>query len=222
MQILPSTTGSNSGKSLFDSIESPPQFVQHGWDDISASPEGYQSVIEQANKSVNLLEYLYSRMALEAVSSNSAWAYRSRCPFHKHGEERTASFFINVEQNRFYCQACSISGGIVEYIAHTYKRPIIMVAQHIIKCLNGNYVIEAASLKKAAERKKFQANMLKLSDLYRSFLRKNITDEEAISYLNRCFESFDEVMEDNQETIENSMDEIICHMNDYLRKYTEK
>ena len=223
MQILSSRSGSNSASNLFGAIELAPNVIQQcGWDDKSAIIEEYNATIETANKAINLVEYLQNKMVLDDVPSNSNWSYKSKCPFHKSGGERTASFFINTEENRFFCQACNCSGGIVEFIAKTYKRPPFFVAQHILNCVQGNFQIDTENIKKANDRKKFQINYLKISDLYRNFAKKYIDDNEAMIYINKCFESFDGIIEDNQEKIEQTIDQIVSHFENYLKKYEEK
>jgi len=221
MQILSNTNGPNSGKSIFCAIESAPDVVQWGWDDKSSTSEGYQSLIAEANKSINLVDYLYSKISLEELHSSSGWSYRTICPFHKHGHERTPSFFINSEQNRFYCQACGIAGGIVEYISMTYKRPKILVAEHILRCINKDFQIDSINTKKINDRKKFQAAFMKLSDIYREFIKNNIDDEDAVLYINKCFFGIDSVIESNESGFEKAINEIIIHVEKYLERYAK-
>jgi hypothetical protein len=222
MQILPNTTGSDCKSSLFSAIESAPGVIQRGWDDQSATPEGHKSIIDAANKSINLADYLQTKLNLESTNSSSGWIYKAPCPFHKHGQERTASFFINTEQNRFYCQACNISGGISEYIAFSYKRSPILVAEHILNCVNGSFQISEADTKKVNDKRKFQSSWLKLSELYRSFAKSHIDDDAAIEYANKCFCGLDNVIEDNQDAVEKSIDEILYRFELYLKKYDER
>lgn len=222
MQILSNRTESNSGGDLFREIEAVATVIQHGWDDQSATSEGHQSIIEAANKSVNLVDYLQTKLNLENTNSNTSWVLKSQCPFHKHGQERTASFFINTEQNRFYCQACNITGGISEYIAFSFKRSPILVAEHILSCVKGNFQISEIDTKKANDRKKFQINWLKLSELYRAFTKSHIYDKAAIEYANKCFYSLDNVVEENQEAVEKAIDEILYKFELYLKKYDER
>ena len=223
MQIFSNNTGSDSGKSLFSTIESSSGTIQQsGWDDKSTTPEGQRSIIEAANKAISLIDYLQTKLNLEQINSSNSWGYKTHCPFHKHGQERTASFFINTEQNRFYCQACNISGGISEYIAYTYKRPVILVAQHILECVKGTFIVDDTSAKKANEKKKFQAVWLKLSELYRSFMRSHLNDEDAFTYANKCFSGLDNIMEERQDDVEKSIEEIYDKFEAYLKKYNEK
>lgn len=222
MQILSNNTGPDCGKSLFSAIECFSGLIQPGWSDASSTVEGQQSLIESANKSINLLDYLQTKLNLEETNSSSGWTYKTICPFHKHGQERTASFFINVDQNRFYCQACNISGGISEYIAYTFKRPVILVAEHILKCTQGNFQIDEANIKKTNEKKKFQAMWLKLSELYRIFMRNHLNDDDAFVYVNKCFSGLDNIMEERQEETEKVIDEIYYKFENYLKKYDGK
>lgn len=205
-------------KSLFVEIEASPNVVQHGWDDKSSSSEGYRSIIEEANKSINLIDYLQTKLDLEFVNSSNGWSYKAPCPFHKHGQERTASFFVNIDQNRFYCQACGASGGISEYISKTYKRSIILTAEHILQCAKGNFKIDDENIKKANERKRFQESLLKLSDLYRTFVQTHLEDD-AINYANKCFCAFDSLLEQKPEDVMKSMDMIITKFETYFKKY---
>jgi len=220
---LSNAAGSDNRKDLFGAIECAPGVIQHGWDDKSAINENYKLTIDAANKAIPLIEYLSSRLNLEAANSFSGWAYKAICPFHKHGHERTASFFINPEQNRFYCQACGASGGVVDFIARKYKRATLLVAEHILSCVKGNFSIDiAAEEKKAKDRKKFQNNMMKLSDLYRNFIKSHIDDDAAVAYINKCFSGFDAVIEANQSGVEKTMEEILKKFENYLAKYSEK
>jgi len=222
MQVLPSRSGSICNSNLFDAIELAPNVAQNGWNDKSAVIEEYNATIETANKAINLIEYLQTKMILEEIPSNSNWSYKTKCVFHKSGSERTASMFINVEQNRYYCHACSASGGIVEYIAKIYKRSPFLVAQHILNCIQGNYQIDTENIKKANDRKKFQINFIKISDLYRSFAKKYVDDDAAMIYINKCFAGFDSIIEDNQEKIEQSIEQIVKHFENYLKKYEDR
>lgn len=222
MQALFNNTRPDSGSSLFREIEAFTAVIQSGWDDGSSTIEGQQSIIEAANKAINLVDYLQTKLTLEETNSSTSWRFRSHCPFHKHGQERTASFFINVEQNRFYCQACNISGGISEYIAYTFKRPVILVAQHILECVKGTFIVDDTSIKKANEKKKFQAVWLKLSELYRTFMKKHLNDDDAFTYANKCFSGLDNIMEERQEDVEKSIDEIYYKFENYLKKYDIK
>lgn len=222
MQILSNTTGSDSGKSLFSAIESSPELVQRGWNDQTSTIEGQQAIIEEANKLINLSEYLQNKLNLENTNSSSGWVYKSICPFHKHGQERTASFFINTEQNRFYCQACNISGGISEFIALSYKRSTILVAEHILECVKGSYKIPDIDTKKINEKRKFQSSWLKLSDLYRSFTKQHIDDNDAIEYINKCFSSLDDIIDENPDAVEKAIDDILFKFEIYLKKYNER
>lgn len=38
------------------------------------------------------------------------------CPFHKGGQEKTPSFYINVDNGLFYCHACGVKGTFVQLL----------------------------------------------------------------------------------------------------------
>lgn len=214
MQILRNTTRPAVGKDLFSQIESTPILAQNGWDYIADN-----DLINKANQSINIIDYLSNKIILDETNSSTAWTYKAKCPFHKGGDERTASLYINQEQGRFYCQACGKSGGVVEYIAFIYKRPLVVVAEHILKCISGDFTIEATAAKKAAERRKYQNYMIILSKLYNKFVKEHLDDIQAVEYANKCYYGFDLILETKPEGVQSSIEEISKRFDLYLKKY---
>lgn len=223
MQTLPDDTRPDQNlEKIYKQIESSSRIVQSGWKDISTTIEGYISTIDKANKSIDLVDYLDTRLEMEYIPSNNGWNYRLRCPFHKHGDERTPSMFISKEQNRFYCQACGKTGGIVDYLAFKFKRPPISVAKNILYCMSENFVIDDTAVKKSNERKKYQKNMLQMSEMYQKFVKKYFTDSDAMEYINKCYFNFDKLLIQNTESVEKNFEELIKQFKLYIHKYEEK
>ena len=211
-------------KNIFSKIEEPLYIpIKQNWENTSLiSLNEFQLVIEKANKAISLTDYLQSRYVLDHVPSNSGWAYKTYCPFHKFGNERTASFFINAENNRFYCQACSMSGGIVEFISRKFGRPAILVAEFILNCIEGKVIVESEEIKKSNDIKKFNEFLLNLSELYNSFIKYHKCDDNAIDYIMKCMNAFDNILFANKELVQNSTGSILEQIKLQLKNYNIK
>ena len=51
---------------------------------------------------------------LELVN-NGSFTHRCRCPYHKSGNERTPSLYIDSENNTFYCYGCGASNTVINF-----------------------------------------------------------------------------------------------------------
>lgn len=211
-------------KNIFSKIEEPLCFQKQNWEDIDydSSIISAKFIIDKANKSVSLIDYLQSRYVLEHTPSSTGWLYKTFCPFHKHGNERTCSFFINSEQGRFYCQACSVSGGIVEFISRKFGRPSFSVAQFILKFLDGKIVIESEEIKKSNDIKKFNEFLISLSDVYRAFIQNNRNDDDAIIYIIKCMNGLDNVLDKNKQSVQNCTQSVLEQVKLQLKNYNIK
>jgi len=222
MSTLRGNSGSNSNEDIFSKIESSNWVAQVGWDDLAVSYNDVVSIISKANASISLPDYLFCRLKLEHISSSSGWIYRAYCPFHKDGNERTPSFFVNSVYNRFYCQACGITGGIVEYISRMYGRPPCIVGEHILNCALGKVEIESERAKKIREKKLLDASVLNISNMHRKFIRDNINDENALEYATKIMKGMDRVIEKNPNGFEKSINDISIQFENYLLKYRKE
>jgi hypothetical protein len=205
--------------SLFKKIESPPIIYQNGWDDPTSTTEGYLACIHKANKIVSLVDFLEKDYELEPTGSNNGWNYRMNCPFHNWGNEKVPSLFIHATENRYYCQACAATGGLAEFIAVKYSRPLIAVAEHIINCVEGKTNLEEVQTKKLLDKKKFQEGLIKISDLYREFVHKYKDCDEAIEYANKCMAGFDNVWESNSKQVEASISDLVIKFGKYFERF---
>jgi len=221
MSKIQCSTGSSSDQDIYRKIEAPIYVVQNGWNDICSFAEGSSIIISKANKSINIVEYIDTKLELEYSPSNAGWNYKTFCPFHKNGNERTPSFFINKDNNRYYCQACGVSGGVVEFISKTYNRPQLIVAEHILRCVsNEDFTIEDDLINKIKKSKEINSLLLQMSELHREFISQN-NDEESLEYVMKIMKGFDLVYIHNTEKVEENIVEIVEHFKMYLKKYQE-
>lgn len=65
--------------------------------------------LQAINDNVDLLAYVSQQIDMRQRGRD----YFGRCPFH---QERTPSFSITPETNKFYCFGCGAGGGIIQYL----------------------------------------------------------------------------------------------------------
>ena len=192
---------------------------QSGWDDFTF--ENQRETISTANSTFSLLEYLENHFEFEVLYSSSGWTHKTYCPFHKNGHERTPSFFVNSIENRFFCQGCGISGGLVEFISKKQNKSPILVAEHILNLSTSkpSVITEIENKKKADNRNKINSYMLKISDLFRTFTKDHLYDEDALQYIFKIEESFDNVILTNEKGVEANIDKLYEQFQEYLQSF---
>lgn len=222
MQDVQYTTGQDDRSSIYLKIESSPANIQKSWEFLTS--DEINSAIIKINSIINIVDYLDQKLQLESLPSSTGWEYKTYCPFHKGGKERTASLFLNREQNRYYCQACGANGGIVDYISRSFGRPYNLVVEHIFDCINGKdiNIDTTIELKKAQERKIYQDNLINISLMYKDFVKKHIENNDALDYINKCMAAFDGLCEDRENDIQNSIVNVVSKFSLYISKYNNE
>lgn len=204
--------------SIFNKIEDDIVLYQHGWDDPTVG-DFQAALIQKANNLVSIVDYFETKYNIEVTHSNNGWTHRMICPFHNWGQEKIPSCFLNSAQNRYYCQACSASGSLVDYISHEFGRPPACVAEHIINCVEGKVSVQEDGSKKLLNKKIFEENLIKISTMYREFVHKYKDCEQALEYANKCMAGFDNVWEANPKQVEESIKQLVEKFELYFSKY---
>jgi DNA primase len=65
--------------------------------------------VEKIKERLDIVDLLSSYLKLEKSGAN----YKARCPFHN---EKTASFYVSVERQSFYCFGCQAKGDIFTFV----------------------------------------------------------------------------------------------------------
>ncbi len=65
--------------------------------------------LEEFKSQCDIVKVVSHYVLLEKAGSN----YRGLCPFH---EEKTPSFYVNVEKGFFHCFGCGASGDVIEFV----------------------------------------------------------------------------------------------------------
>lgn len=61
------------------------------------------------------------------------FTHKAKCPLPVHffGEERTASFFVSEEKNKFYCFGCNSGGSIIDLVSLYEGKPFYEAVQYL-------------------------------------------------------------------------------------------
>ncbi len=207
--------------SIFNLLDGPLHVSsEEEWGDYTDS----QALISEANRTFSLVDYLDSRFSMQPLVSSGGWTRRMPCPFHKHGQERTPSFFVNSRKNRFYCQACGITGGLVQFIHYQTNRPEERIAEHIIKIAKdgGAVLVSLDHERKAEEKKKISRILFQMSDMFREFIKVHIDDDLALKYVDNLMSGFDNIHNIDLEETEDHIEEIYKNFETYLATYDRK
>jgi len=208
-------------KNDYSKLDSISIITEESWDDSSAGIES-PILIERANKSIDLLDYLNEKISLDIIVSHSGWTRRAFCPFHKSGLERTPSFFINPFKNIFYCQACEAKGGIVQYLSLQQNVPENLVASFILQTFEVKTSELSNEKKRLENKRRIQKAMIILSTIFNIFLKHHQDDERAFEFANKAMEGFDNAYALNKKGIESNIDEIISNLKNYFISYDRR
>lgn len=211
---------SKSISTLLDSISDSSSHSEEDWDDYFDPI----TAMEQANKAFPLVDYIESKFNTQATFSSKGWNRKMFCPFHKNGHERTPSLYVNCEKNIFYCQACGVSGGLVQFISNLTGQSENIITEHILKLENnGDALISRIEAEKKLEKKrKVVECSIKISDLFRNFIQSHVDDEQGLKYIDKLMSGFDNVFLLSQEDTESNIEEIYKNFETYIAVYDKK
>lgn len=116
-------------------IESEDSDIVAGWEVEVDNPKTTlnKNSISEVNKNLLIMNLLDKfNINLENVYSPSGWTYRCSCPLPGHSD-RSPSFNVHPEENRFWCFGCSRGGGPVQFYAYMYNKTVFEAAQFLIE-----------------------------------------------------------------------------------------
>ncbi len=89
-----------------------------GWDQIEEPLLEIEGLLDVVLDKVNILDILDKWGIEYAACRTGEFTHRMKCPFplHAFGDERTASFFVSEEQNKFYCFGCNSGGNVIDMV----------------------------------------------------------------------------------------------------------
>jgi hypothetical protein len=163
-------------------------------------PVNFSEVVigdRDAGNDTKIFEIINSANAIDILSILEKYKIQTdynkcRCPFpfHKNGNERTASFSFNKEKNMFYCFGCKSGGGPVNFIALMHDISKLDAAKFILNNFK-NAAITSFIIDDQFQEK---INMnLKFSSLIRKFILSNKDDGNALKHAESITSIFDEL-----------------------------
>jgi len=159
-------------------------FIKTGNTRTYSEVDVVQQTINKAN-SVNLLDIFN----IYDININ-IYSRKINCPFpfHKNGQEKSASFYHYNDNNSFYCFGCKTGGKPVDFISMYEGISRYSAALAIINNFD-TYEIENVENNIVNYSKIY----LEFSHLIRSFIIKNKDNEKAIIYAEYICSAFDSV-----------------------------
>jgi hypothetical protein len=141
---------------------------------------------------INLANLIDIFSIFEKYKIQIDYSNKCRCPFpfHKNGNERTASFSYNKEKNMFYCFGCKSGGGPVNFVALMQDVPKLDAAKFILS--NFRDAAKTKSIIDDQYQEKINQN-LQFALLIRNFISSNRDDIVAIKYAESITEIYDEL-----------------------------
>lgn len=135
------------------------------------------SQIQQIKEATDIVEIIGERLDLKKAGIN----YRALCPFHS---EKSPSFFVNDQLQRYRCFGCGASGDVLEFLQH-YDN---MSFAEALKYLADRAGIELADYQSSSE-DKLRSELLEILDLakkyYHFLLVKHRLGEAGREYLKK-------------------------------------
>jgi DNA primase len=80
--------------------------------------------LEEFKSKCDIAKVVSHYVSLEKVGSN----YRGLCPFH---EEKTPSFYVNVDKGFFHCFGCGASGDVIEFVKRIENLSFVEAVQRV-------------------------------------------------------------------------------------------
>ena len=105
--------------------------MTHGWTEINEPLLEVDGFIQAILDKVYILDILDKWGIEYSVCRSGEFSHRAKCPLplHAFGEERTASFFISEDQNKFYCFGCNSGGTIIDLVKLYAGKPFYEAAK---------------------------------------------------------------------------------------------
>lgn len=105
------------------------------WTSISDPIWEIDGIIDTILDKTCILDILDTWGVKYSVCRTGDFTHKSKCPLELHafGDERTASFFVSEETNKFYCFGCNSGGNIINLIELYLGKPFYEAAKWLLK-----------------------------------------------------------------------------------------
>lgn len=181
MPVLPDSTRSDSNHDLSEQNRVAEE--SNGWNTSPINSEFSKNkklefqTIELANEKTSILS-IFKTYNINFQHSNTfnGWSNKSICPLPDH-HERTPSFAVNIQENRFNCFGCQRGGGPVQFLAYLKNVPSIQIAKELL----GNFDEEDFDNDYINNNIEIRKLLFEYADFHYKFLEEN-ADDNASQY----------------------------------------
>ncbi len=127
--------------------------------------------LEDFKSKCDIAKVVSHYVSLEKVGSN----YRGLCPFH---EEKTPSFYVNVDKGFFHCFGCGASGDVIEFVKRIENISFVEAVQKVAELCG----VEPPLMSKDTFYLKYVSLMELIASNYAKVLF-SVRGDEALKYL---------------------------------------
>ncbi len=129
--------------------------------------------LEEFKSKCDIAKVVSHYISLEKTGSN----YRGLCPFH---EEKTPSFYVNVEKGFFHCFGCGAGGDVIEFVKRIENISFIEAVQRVAELCD----VEPPLMSRDPFYVKYVSLMEKISKNYTQTLL-GVRGKRGLEYLTR-------------------------------------
>jgi DNA primase len=211
-QVQDTTRSSSDSEFSFETRSSDEDF---GWEIEPDTIKITNKEVSALNQSISILDFLNSfGVKCEEFYSPSGWSHKALCPFPDH-KERTPSFHINPEENRFWCFGCHRGGGPVNFLAFYKNINIYEAADELLK--NSNFDFSDIIVNKLISEEVLYNEILPFSEKI-NYMFKIFKDEKSFKFINNICYSLDIFLEKNISKKSLNLDDIKARVSILIEK----
>lgn len=134
------------------------------------------SDIEQIKSRIDAVEYIGQTVKLKKAGRN----YKGLCPFHN---EKTPSFIVSPDRNRYHCFGCGKDGSVIDFVMEHEQVDFVEALETLAEKAGVTLTKRAPTTAEGKRKKRiYEANHL-ASEYYHYLLTKHTLGERARTYL---------------------------------------
>jgi DNA primase catalytic core len=136
-----------------------------------------QDNIPEIKQQTDIVSVISEFVTLESRGSR----YTGCCPFH---DEKTGSFTVFPDKQRFYCFGCHESGDVLDFLQKYHG----MTLREVIKMIKPDYKPNRRRQKPSAESK--HDKLIKYMDIWKSLYFDHLSESRRQRILNYCIDNW--------------------------------
>ncbi len=138
---------------------------------------GSRDLVERIKEAVDIVELISEVVPLK----RSGRRYSGLCPFHS---EKTPSFFVNPDEQFFYCFGCGAGGDVIKFVMKHRGLDFREAIKYLIDRYNIPVDVTGDKYGGIDSRKRYLEVIQKAQSFYHEILLYDSKGKEALEYLN--------------------------------------